>query len=102
MPVRVLQNSYWCKKLSLDLISLNSHKIHGPKGVGALYIKESVKIIPLIHGGGHEFQMRSGTENVSGIIGLQRLWKSLIKRCNQNEKLQNKLIEEILRIPNKN
>ncbi len=89
------------KKLSLDLISLNSHKIHGPKGVGALYIKESVKIIPLIHGGGHEFQMRSGTENVSGIIGFAEAVKIADKKdVIKMKKLQNKLIEEILRIPN--
>src|SRR3989344_5374140 len=60
------------KKQNLDLVTLNSHKIHGPKGVGAFYIKDGIKIIPLAHGGGHERKLRSGTENVSGIVGFAR------------------------------
>jgi len=58
------------KKQNLDLITLNAHKIHGPKGVGALYIKKGTKITPLVHGGGQENKMRSGTENVPGIAGF--------------------------------
>lgn len=54
----------------IDLMSMSSHKIHGPKGTGALYIKENVKIQPLILGGGQEYSMRSGTENVPGISGF--------------------------------
>ncbi len=60
------------KKMNLDLVTLNSHKIHGPKGVGCLYIKEGIKITPLFHGGGHERKLRSGTENVSGIVGFSK------------------------------
>ena len=58
------------KKLGIDLLSVSSHKIHGPKGVGALYIGENVKIRPIVYGGGQQHDMRSGTENVPGIAGL--------------------------------
>lgn len=58
------------KKLGIDLLSVSAHKIHGPKGVGFLYIKEKTKIKPLILGGGQQKAMRSGTENVPGIAGL--------------------------------
>ena len=58
------------KELDLDSLSLSSHKINGPKGVGALYVREKVKFEPLIQGGGQESTLRSGTENVPGIVGL--------------------------------
>jgi cysteine desulfurase len=56
----------------IDLLSLSAHKLHGPKGVGALYICEGVKLTPLVAGGGQESGRRSGTENVAGIVGLGR------------------------------
>lgn len=58
------------KKLGIDMMSVSGHKIHGPKGVGFLYIKEKTKVKPLILGGGHQKGMRSGTENVPGVAGL--------------------------------
>ena len=58
------------KKQGIDLLSVSGHKIHGPKGIGFLYIDEKVKIRPLIYGGGQQKDMRSGTENVPGIAGL--------------------------------
>jgi len=58
------------KRLGIDLLSISGHKIHGPKGVGALYISEEVKIKPIIFGGQQQKNIRSGTENVSGIAGL--------------------------------
>ena len=89
------------QKKNLDLVTLNSHKIHGPKGVGALYIKNGIKIIPLIHGGGHEKRLRSGTENISGIIGFAEAVKMSNKKdVLKMEKLKDKLIKEILKIPN--
>ena len=58
------------KRMKIDLLSVSAHKIHGPKGVGFLYINEKVKILPVIHGGGQQKGLRSGTENVPGIAGL--------------------------------
>jgi len=58
------------EKICVDLMTLNSSKIYGPKGVGMLYIREGTKLIPLVHGGGQEFNIRAGTENVPSIIGF--------------------------------
>ena len=55
---------------SIDLLSVSAHKLHGPKGVGFLYVRDGVRLVPLLHGGGHERNLRSGTENVPGIVGL--------------------------------
>lgn len=60
------------KKLKVDLLSVSGHKIHGPKGVGVLYIDEKVKILPICYGGGQQKGMRSGTENVPGIAGIAK------------------------------
>ncbi|MHA2431384.1 MAG: cysteine desulfurase family protein, partial [Promethearchaeota archaeon] len=63
------------KKSHIDLLSLSSHKIYGPKGVGALFLRNGVKITPLFHGGGHEKGLRSSTLNTPGIIGLGKACK---------------------------
>jgi cysteine desulfurase len=60
------------EKLPTDLLSLSAHKLHGPKGVGALFVREGVKLAPIVHGGGQERGLRSATENVAGIVGLGR------------------------------
>ncbi len=89
------------QKQNLDLMTLNAHKIHGPKGVGALYIREGVKIIPLAHGGGHEFKLRSGTENVPGIVGFAKSVKiAKTEDIKKMKKMRDEIIEEILKIPN--
>lgn len=58
------------KKQNIDLLSVSGHKIHGPKGIGFLYINEKVKVKPILYGGGHQRNMRSGTENVPGTAGI--------------------------------
>jgi len=63
------------KKMNVDMLSISSHKIFGPKGVGCLYIRKGVKIDPLMHGGGHEGGLRSGTENIAGIAGFGEAMK---------------------------
>lgn len=88
------------KKSNLDLVTLNSHKIHGPKGVGALYIKEGIKITPLFHGGGHEKKLRSSTENIPEIAGFAKAVEvSNSKDIKKMTELREKLIKEILKIP---
>jgi cysteine desulfurase len=58
------------KTQPIDLLSLSAHKLHGPKGAGALYVRDGVPLKPLVHGGGQERGLRSATENVAGIVGL--------------------------------
>jgi len=87
------------KKMNIDLISFSGHKIHGPKGVGALYIKKGTKIKKLIHGGHHEFDLRAGTENIPGIVGFARA----VELCNKEHitymvKLRDKLINGLSKI----
>lgn len=60
------------KKMRIDLLSVSGHKIHGPKGIGLLYIGEKVKIQPIIYGGGQQMNLRSGTDNVPGAAGMAR------------------------------
>lgn len=57
-------------KIGVDMLSVSGHKIHGPKGIGFLYVSEKVRIKPIIHGGGQQKNLRSGTENVCGIMGI--------------------------------
>ncbi len=86
-------------KANIDLISLSSHKIHGPKGVGALYVKKGVKLYPLVNGGAHEKNLRAGTENISSIVGFAEAVK-LDKKLSYIKKLRDRLIKELLKIPN--
>ena len=65
------------KRQGIDLLSVSGHKLHGPKGVGFLYVSEKVKIKPLIYGGGQQRGMRSGTENVPGVAGLGQAVKEI-------------------------
>jgi cysteine desulfurase len=66
-------------RVPLDLLSLSAHKLHGPKGVGALFIRTGVRCAPLIHGGGQENGLRSGTQNVAGIVGLGEAAKAAVE-----------------------
>jgi cysteine desulfurase NifS len=58
------------KELGVDMLTLSAHKFHGPKGIGALYVKKGVKLEPLVHGGKQESGLRAGTENIPAIVGL--------------------------------
>jgi len=82
IPVNILD-------LDVDLLTLSAHKIHGPKGVGALYIKKEVTIEPLINGGGQERGIRSGTENTIEIIGLGKAAEQAIHSLVKMKKVQN-------------
>ena len=79
------------KKQGIDMISVGGHKIHGPKGVGFLYINEKIKIKPLIHGGGQQGGRRSGTENVPGIAGLGQA----VKECYEGFEQKIKKLYEL-------
>jgi cysteine desulfurase len=60
------------RSLPVDLLSLSAHKLYGPKGVGALYVRRGTRLSPVVHGGGQERGLRSATENVAGIVGFGR------------------------------
>lgn len=74
------------KRMGIDLLSVSGHKIHGPKGIGFLYVKDKLKINPYIYGGGQQKGMRSGTENVPGIAGLGMAAKLIYE--DHEEKIQ--------------
>lgn len=86
-------------ELNVDLLSMSAHKFYGPKGVGALYIREGVKIHPYLHGGAQEKNRRAGTENVAGIVGLAKAlelaYENLEEHNNKLIYLRNKLIKEV-------
>lgn len=91
--------------LSVDLLSFSGHKIYGPKGTGGLYIKDDIMLKPIILGGGQEYRMRSGTENVPYIVGLAKAL-DLVKKNQEKDiknilKLREKLFEGILKIYSK-
>lgn len=73
------------KKMSIDLLSVSGHKIHGPKGVGMLYISDKVKVQPIIHGGGQQMNLRSGTDNVPGVAGLARAAELLYAHYDEDQ-----------------
>jgi len=77
------------KNSNIDILSLSAHKFYGPKGIGAIYLKSNVSIEPLIHGGGQENNVRSGTENIPYIVGLGKA----IKIISQNKKAGYKVKE---------
>ena len=91
------------KRMNIDLLSVSGHKIHGPKGVGFLYINEKIKIKPIIFGGGQQKGMRSGTENVPGVAGLAKaiemIYADLDENVEQLYRLKEHFIAGVTRIP---
>ena len=87
------------KKWNVDMLSVSGHKIHGPKGSGFLFIKDKTKVKPLIHGGGQQKGMRSGTENVPAIAGLavasEEMYRNLEENRNHLFALRDYFIEEV-------
>ncbi|HWS49032.1 MAG TPA: cysteine desulfurase family protein [Candidatus Methanoperedens sp.] len=88
------------KDMKIDLLTASSHKIYGPKGVAILYVRDGIKINPIMHGGGHEGNLRSSTVNVPAIVGMGKAVELCVKNMKaENErltKLRDKLIKGIL------
>lgn len=89
------------KKMNIDLLTASSHKIYGPKGAGLLYIRKGIKIDPLLHGGGHEFGLRSSTVNVPAISGFAKAveiaHKNMQKECARISQMRDYMINWILK-----
>ena len=92
------------KRIGVDLMSISGHKIHGPKGIGAIYINEKVKIKPIVFGGEQQKNIRSGTENVPGIAGLgvaaKEIYTDLEQKVAKMRELKNYFIEGVTKIEN--
>lgn len=90
------------KGMNIDFMTINAHKLYGPKGVGALYVNKEFKLEPLIHGGGHEFGLRSGTENVPGIVGFAKAVElrreEMGPEVERLARLRDRLIKSVLEI----
>ena len=90
------------KKMKIDLLSVSGHKIHGPKGIGFLYIDEKVKIKPILFGGGQQGGTRSGTENVPGVAGLAKavemIYQNLDEEVERLYELKRIFVEGVRKI----
>lgn len=84
------------KKANIDLMSVSGHKIHGPKGIGFLYIKEGTKILPYIMGGGQQGGMRSGTENVPAIAGMAQAVKNIYENLEEDRQRMYELRDQVI------
>ena len=91
------------KKMGVDLLSVSGHKIHGPKGIGFLYVNEKIKIRPISYGGGQQKGMRSGTDNVPGVAGLakavEEVYRYLDKDIERLYSLKEYFVDKVLQIP---
>jgi cysteine desulfurase len=90
------------KRQHIDLLSVSGHKINGPKGIGFLYVKDKIKLLPIIYGGGQQKGMRSGTENVPGIAGLglasKIAYENLNSKIEKYNQLKDYFIDEISKL----
>jgi cysteine desulfurase len=87
--------------LPVDMLTMSAHKMYGPKGIGALYIRKGIKLVPLVHGGGQEYGIRSGTENTAGIVGFGAAAKLAARLHEEGEEarvsaLRDKLLDGII------
>lgn len=93
MPLDVVRDN-------IDALSISAHKFHGPKGVGALFLRKGVKARPIVYGGGHERGLRSSTENVSGIVGMAKAMElamaSMDESINAMTAIRDRMIEGVL------
>ena len=91
------------KALNIDMLSMSAHKFHGPKGVGALFVKRGTPIFSLIEGGAQENNKRAGTENLAGIVGMATALTKAVKEMDKVNKklvkLRDKLIKALLKVP---
>lgn len=85
------------KELGIDMLSLSSHKINGPKGIGALYLKKRSMIEPIIYGGGQEVRLRSGTENVASIVGFGKACEINREKIGPNNSRMNQLQKHFIK-----
>ena len=83
------------QKLGIDLLSISGHKVYGPKGVGALFVKKGTPLLPLIHGGHQEGKMRAGTENTAGIVGFGEAARIALERLKKDKKRLDKLADQL-------
>lgn len=83
--------------LGVDMLSISSHKIYGPKGVGALYVRKGTRIESLMHGGGHERGKRAGTENIPGIVGLAKAAELAAQRLDADAEHMNRLRDTMIK-----
>lgn len=87
----------------VDLLSASAHKLHGPKGVGFLYVRRGTRLAPLVHGGGHERGLRSGTENVSGAVGFAAALRLALKERDdvtaRMRRFRDRIVTDVLKIP---
>lgn len=92
------------RRMGIDMLSVSGHKIHGPKGVGILYVADKVNIKPIIYGGGQQKGMRSGTENVPGVAGMALAAKLIYEDFDNGikhlSKLKNTFIEKVTKLEN--
>ena len=85
------------EKINVDLLTVSAHKLYGPKGIGALYVAEGVKLEPLLHGGGHEFGLRSSTINVPGAVGFAEACRIARNEMDQERRRLQELCRRLIK-----